>query len=74
MSEFSTDHMTAPPPGGNLPEMTVSELSTALKRVVEGNFDLRDVLGALDLFDVSELVVEALLARRGHGESVFGHN
>ncbi len=50
MSEFSADHMSAPPVGGNLPEMTVSELSTALKRVVEGNFEQVRVRGEISGF------------------------
>ena len=50
MSEISSSHMSAPPPGGNLPEMTVSELSTALKRVVEGNFEQVRVRGEISGF------------------------
>ena len=42
--------MSSPPPGGNLPEMTVSELSTALKRVVEGNFERVRVRGEISGF------------------------
>jgi exodeoxyribonuclease VII large subunit len=50
MSDFSSSHMSSPPPGGNLPEMTVSELSTALKRVVEGNFEQVRVRGEISGF------------------------
>jgi exodeoxyribonuclease VII large subunit len=42
--------MSAPPPGGNLPEMTVSELSSALKRVVEGKFEQVRVRGEISGF------------------------
>ncbi len=50
MSEIPPNHMNAPPRGGNLPEMTVSELSMALKRVVEGNFEQVRVRGEISGF------------------------
>jgi exodeoxyribonuclease VII large subunit len=50
MSDFSPSHMSSPPTGGNLPEMTVSELSSALKRVVEGNFEQVRVRGEISGF------------------------
>ncbi len=48
MSDFSDT--SAPPPGGNLPEFSVSELSQALKRVVEGNFEHVRVRGEISGF------------------------
>ncbi len=40
----------APPAGGNLPEFSVSELSQAVKRVVEGNFERVRVRGEISGF------------------------
>ncbi|MDH3594093.1 MAG: exodeoxyribonuclease VII large subunit [Rhodospirillales bacterium] len=50
MSDFSSSDNNAPPPGGNQPEMTVSELSLALKRVVEGSFEQVRVRGEISGF------------------------
>jgi exodeoxyribonuclease VII large subunit len=50
MTDHSSSHMSAPPPGGNLPELSVSELSQALKRLVEGNFEHVRVRGEISGF------------------------
>jgi exodeoxyribonuclease VII large subunit len=50
MSDFSSSDSNRPPPGGNQPEMTVSELSLALKRVVEGSFERVRVRGEISGF------------------------
>ncbi|MDJ0611945.1 MAG: exodeoxyribonuclease VII large subunit [Kiloniellales bacterium] len=50
MSEPSQPEPAAPDPAGNLPEYSVSELSQALKRVVEGRFDHVRVRGEISGF------------------------
>jgi exodeoxyribonuclease VII large subunit len=49
-SPFSTAAQSAPPPRGNLPEYTVSELSAALKRTIEQGFSYVRVRGELSGF------------------------
>ena len=47
MALFEDDDTPAPPKAGNSPEFTVSELSGAVKRVIEGEFGLIRVRGEI---------------------------
>ncbi|HEX9770742.1 MAG TPA: exodeoxyribonuclease VII large subunit [Kiloniellales bacterium] len=49
-AETSTRTPSIAPVGGNLPEFTVSELSRAVKRVIEGNFERVRVRGEVSGF------------------------
>ena len=50
MTDISSEQSETPVPGGNLPELSVSELSQALKRVVEGSFEHVRVRGEISGF------------------------
>src|SRR5262249_6800489 len=50
MNDLLTAPAGSPPPGANLPEYTVSELSAALKRSIESNFAFVRVRGEISGF------------------------